>query len=290
MHPRCSIVTPCFNALGALPRCVGSVRGQVGVACEHLVQDGGSRDGTSEWARQQPDLATISEPDQGMYDAINRGWSRARGDILSWLNADEQYTPGTLARVTEAFDGHTGADVVWGDTLIVGPAGDPIAARREIPLRAAYVKNGFLYALSCSVFFHRRLWDEGLLRFDPAFRLAGDADLVLRLLAAGRRFIKIRGYLGLFGVDGGNLSVVQAERMEAEGRLVRERHRACASALGRRAVLACRHLERIVHGCYRPDTVDYAFALNERPDYRHIRASRIGGRFSYDKQAGGDAP
>ena len=91
-----SIATPTRNALAKLRRCVGSVQGPFGPSCEQLVQDACSTDGTPEWLFRQPDLKAVSEPDAGMYDAINRAWGRAQGQILSWLNSDEQYLPGTL--------------------------------------------------------------------------------------------------------------------------------------------------------------------------------------------------
>ena len=280
--PRFSIITPCFNSRAVLPRCVGSVRGQGGPAWEHLVQDGASADGTADWLGAQSGLDWRSEKDKGMYDAINRGWARAGGEVLSWLNADEQYLPGTLARVDEVFRAHPQADVVHGDTIIVGPEGDPLAARREIPLRAAYVRNGFLYALSCSVFFHRRLWDEGLLRFDEGFRNAGDADLMLRLMSRGRRFVQVRAYLGLFGVDGNNISITPSSRMEAEGAQLRERYGALRSPALRRLVVAGRHLERLLAGCYADDVLSYDFALDEKPAYRRIENARTGARFTYE--------
>lgn len=91
---RFSVVTPTRNSLTKLKCCVGSVRGQTGVEVEHLVHDACSTDGTVGWLSGQNDLDSVSENDSGMYDAINRGWSRASGDIVSWLNSDEQYLPG----------------------------------------------------------------------------------------------------------------------------------------------------------------------------------------------------
>lgn len=284
MNPRFSIVTPCFNSRALLPRCVGSVRGQGPVVLEHLIQDGGSKDDTAAWASSQPGLLVRSERDRGMYDAIGRGWTRARGDILSWLNCDEQYLPGTLARVDRAFREHPEADVVHGDFLVVDPQGRALAARREIPLRARYVSNGFLNVFSCATFFHRRLLDAGLLKFDPAFRVAGDADLILCLLEAGRKFVQVHEYFSLFGVDGNNLST-QGPLVAKEAALVRERHGALRSAALRRCVMLGRYAERLLAGCYRTDTVSYAFALDETPAYREFKHVRAASRFTYGRVA-----
>ena len=130
-----SVVTPSLNNLNGLRQCVGSVRGQRREGCEHLIVDAGSTDGTVTWlvegsgspgpdtprdwttatpsASGLPSLRWISEPDDGMYAAISKGWCHAKGDILSWLNCDEQYLPGTLAYVASLFDAHPDVDVVY---------------------------------------------------------------------------------------------------------------------------------------------------------------------------------
>lgn len=304
-----SVVTPSYNNIDGLRRCIGSVRGQSNAGLEQIVMDGASTDGTVAWLTglQQPEDVALtariessahalrwrSAPDHGMYDAIGKGWELARGEILSWLNCDEQYLPGTLARVAQVFTDDPGADVVFGDTIIVAPDGVPLASRREIPLRPGYLKNGFLYALSCATFFRRRLRDEGLLRLDGRYRYAADMELVLRLLSVKKRVRHIPFALALFGVDGGNLSATQAAAMAQEVEAIRKTYRAVPRPL-RVPYRAMRCLERLVSGCYRPASVSYDFALDEVPSYRHIPPTRIGFRFSYVRTvrqlAGGRAP
>ncbi len=280
-----SIITPSFNGLSKLKRAVGSVRGQAGVEREHVIQDAASEDGTVEWLKGQPDLSWKSEKDSGMYQAINRGWSRAKGGVLSWLNVDEQYLPGTLALAEKMLRENPDAEVIFGDTIIVGPAGDPLAARREIPLRAFYVKNSFLYSLSCSVFFRRSLWDRGLLRFDETYRNAGDAELMMRLLTHGVKVRHIGRYFSLFGVDGNNLTVRLAENMEKEGGRIREQYQAFRNPHFRRLVRLGRIAERLLSGCYREADLDYDFATDEKPNYRRVSAKKVTGRFTYDRAA-----
>jgi len=217
--------------------------------------------------------------DGGMYDAIGKGWSKARGEVLSWLNADEQYLPGTLCRVGEYFDGHPDVDAVFGNAIIVRPDGTPLAARREIPLRAIYVRNGFLYAFSCTMFFRRRLWELGLLDFKPRYRYAGDMDLVLRLLGKHIRIAHLDAYLSLFGMNGENLSTHL--RMERETRDIHLEHGAFRFRFLRRLMMAARHVERWSEGCYRHEAVSYRYAENERPDYRNVGPTKVGGRYSW---------
>ena len=98
-----SIVTPSFRHSDWLRLCVASVADQAGVEVEHIVQDAQSDDGTQEWLAQDRRVRAYFEKDQGMYDAINRGWRRATGEILAYLNCDEQYLPGGLRAVEEFF-------------------------------------------------------------------------------------------------------------------------------------------------------------------------------------------
>lgn len=276
------IATPVYNGLPTLPRCVGSVRGQEPwVERRHIIQDGGSTDGSRKWLSQATGLEAVCEKDAGMYDAIQRAWKRGDGDIYSWLNADEQYLPGTLTAVREVFAARPEVDMVFGNALIVGPNGEPLAARREIPLRPWYVKNSFLYALSCTLFFRRRLLDQGRLRFNLAYRAVGDAELILRLLKEGAVVHHLPRYLSLFGVDGKNLSL--SDRAQKEWAKIQDQFGAYPFGWMRRLVQSVRMAERAASGCYKTDTLSFAYALDEQPTYRHHRDIRLGFRFTYNR-------
>jgi glycosyltransferase involved in cell wall biosynthesis len=277
-EPRFSIVTPTRNSLEKLKRCVGSVRGQTGARLEHLIQDANSTDGTREWLQCQPNLFAVSESDGGMYDAINRAWSRSSGELLSWLNADEQYLPGTLAAVHDYFDAHSDVDVAFGDYIVTDARGRPVALRREIPFRRIYVVNSFLNLASCTMFFRRRLLDNGLLHFDNRYRYSADKDLVLRLSAAGAIIRRMPQYLALFGIDGTNLSTHRKVAEESEE--IRRTHGAFRLKALRHLVLIGRRVERLLSGGYRKDSVAYRYAINEEPSYVEYRATNIGGRYS----------
>jgi glycosyltransferase involved in cell wall biosynthesis len=276
--PLFSVATPTRNDLTKLRRCIGSVRGQQGVTVEHLVQDACSSDGTPAWLAAQADVQAVSERDRGMYDAIHRGWARAQGRYLSWLNADEQYLPGTLAFVHEWFQAHPQVPVLFGDYLVARPDGEAVALRREIPFRRAYVVNGFLNTSSCALFFRRELWDSGLLRFDDGLRYAADKDLMLRLHDAGVPIVHVPRVLAIFGIDGNNLSM--HAQMEVEAEAVRRRHGALGSRALRRLVLLGRTAERLLSGGYTRRDFSYRYALDERPSYRDFNARRLGGRYS----------
>lgn len=250
---------------------------------EHIIQDAASDDGTAAWLAAQDDCVWRSEPDGGMYDAIARAWARARGEFLSWLNADEQYLPGTLAVVQRYFDANPGVDVVFGDYIVTDASGRPVALRREIPFRPIYVANTFLNAQSCTLFLRRHLLDAGQLAFDPSFRYAADADLMLRLARRGARIRHTPRYLALFGIDGTNLSTHSA--VTAEAGAIRKRYGAYRLRALRAAVFASRRLERLLRGAYRREDVHYLYAIDEVPTYIEIAAAGVGGRYHLDEIA-----
>src|SRR6516164_1893097 len=99
-----SIVTPSFRNSDWLKICIASVADQQGAEFEHIVQDAGSDDGTEKWLAQDRRVKAFIEKDAGMYDAVNRGYRRATGDILAYLDCDEQYLPGALMSVHEFFE------------------------------------------------------------------------------------------------------------------------------------------------------------------------------------------
>lgn len=276
--PIFSIATPTRNSLDKLKRCVGSVRGQSDVAHEHIIQDAQSSDGTPAWLLEQRGIQAVSEPDGGMYDAINRAWSRSSGEIVSWLNADEQYLPGTLAKVQAYFDAHPEVDVVFGDYIVADAKGRPVALRREIPFRRIYAANSFINTASCTLFFRRRLLDEGLLHLDSRFRYCADKDLILRLSAAGKIIKRIPAYLSIFGVDGTNLST--HPQMEEEAESIRLANGAFRLHALRQIALVGRRLERLFSGGYRAESIRYCFATDEAPTYVEYESLNLGGRYS----------
>lgn len=108
-----SIVTPTKNSAAFLAECIASVQAQ-SASVEHIIQDGCSTDSTSEIARTaaaRHPVTFYSEQDSGIYDAVARGMSRARGDVLGWLGSDDYYTPWALATVQAVFDAYP--DVQW---------------------------------------------------------------------------------------------------------------------------------------------------------------------------------
>jgi len=276
-----SIATPVFNGMPAVKQCVGSVRNQSYKDWEHIVQDGGSTDGTAEWLATQDGLNSESRTDNGMYDAINNAWQRSTGDVLSWLNSDEQYLPRTLETVARCLDANPDIDAVFGDGIVVDKSGQALAARKEIPLRDWYAINGTLYVMSCTLFVRRRILDRvGML--DTSFRIVGDKDWIMRLLRGGARFLHISSFLGLFSVSGQNLTLTPGGAEESER--VRQKYGAYRYPLLRLFPRLCRYTEKAVRGCYGRHRVQYDFVQNELPESIHIE-TRVTSRWKWTVDA-----
>ncbi len=262
---RISIITPSYNMLAYLKRARASVADQQGVEVEHIVADGGSTDGTVDW------LASVAKPlaerpaagssfnyfsgkDAGMYDALNKGFAQASGDVVAWLNCDEQYLEGTLAFVRDTFAARPELDILFGGALLVRPDNSLLALRKPYPARYAYVATSHLYNLSCATFFRGRLWKDGV-RFDTRFRTLGDHDLILRTLKQGARTGTVSRPLAAFAFTGDNLS--WSENAKREAAQLHGEAPTWTKAL-RAPLTAMRLTEKFLHGAYSAGSVDYA--------------------------------
>lgn len=201
-----SVITPSYNMLHYLERCAASVADQEGGKFEHIVIDGVSTDGSREWLAKQGHIQSISEKDEGMYDAINKGLKLAKGSILAYLNCDEQYLPGTLAFIKDYFTRNPQVDMIFGDLLLIRPDGSLVAYRKGYQPRWFYILTSHLYVLSCTMFFRRRILEEGLF-FDRGYRAVGDAEFVIRVLRSGFNAKHVKHYFAVFTMTGKNLSI-----------------------------------------------------------------------------------
>jgi glycosyltransferase involved in cell wall biosynthesis len=259
-----SVITPSFQNSAWLKLCVASVADQ-GVAVEHIVQDAGSTDGTLDWLGADSRIRAFVEKDAGMYDAINRGLARARGDIRSYLNCDEQYLPGALRAVGDYFAAHPAVDVVFGDFVVVNPRGEYLFHRKvQTPLKN-HLRVSHLPAFSCGMFFRRKLIQNDKLLFNPALRAVGDGDWVLRLLERGIRLGVLRQFTSVFTLHSDNLGNSETALREA-----REMHaRAPIWVRGLKPLWILHHrLRRLTGGVYRQ--APFTFSL-----YTQLQPGRV---------------
>jgi glycosyltransferase involved in cell wall biosynthesis len=209
-----SVVTPSFRSSQWLRLCIASVADQ-GVEVEQIVQDAGSDDGTLDWLPKDPRVKAFVEKDQGMYDAINRGFRKSSGEILAWLNCDEQYLPGALKAVAEFFARHPDTDVVFGDVIMVDSKGDYLCHRKmQVPLKY-HTWTCHLSTLSCATFFRRRVFFEYGYQFDPKLRDVADGVWMLQLLERHTKMAALGAFTSVFTQTGVNMSAAPNARREA---------------------------------------------------------------------------
>lgn len=201
--PLISIVTPSYNMLQPLKLCCASVADQ-NVSVEHVIMDGKSSDGTTDWLAQQR-VVWFSEKDTGMYNALNKAIAKSKGDIIGHLNCDEQYLPGVLKFVVDYFAQHPKADFLAADFLVVDPKGDFVAYRKAFQPRWPYFFSNYLYTNTCTLFYRRKIFEN--CKFDESYKSIADVIFLYNVLKLGYRGHHVKKYFATFAYTGSNLSL-----------------------------------------------------------------------------------
>lgn len=203
-----SIITPSFNYGRYIGDCLESVASQHGVSIEHLVMDAGSSDNTAQVVRGFPHATFFQEPDEGMSHAINKGFIKAKGTWLMWLNADDFLQPGALAAVMEFASSHPDADAIYGTYQFVDASGKAIRTMKLLPYNRFVSLHYGCYVPSTATFLKRKSTvAEGHL-LDKRMRLVMDNEYYVRLSLAGKKLIYFPRVLASFRIHENNLSSV----------------------------------------------------------------------------------
>ena len=195
---RISIITVVYNGVGTLERTIQSVLNQSYKNMEYIIIDGASTDGTQQIIERYRDQLTfyISEPDDGIYDAMNKGISYATGDLIGFINSDDWYAEGAIESIADAYE-RTHADVIYGETMLVDASGGQRLLRRFSPEHffeampfghpgtfAAVKKNG------------------NTRYFNKEYRIAADYDMLLGFYLDNAEFYPIDDVVAFFSLSG----------------------------------------------------------------------------------------
>lgn len=197
-----SIVTACLDAGETIGRTIRSVVDEVGPGDEHVIVDGGSKDDTlsvvdsfrEEYSRKGARFLVSSEPDEGIYDAMNKGISRCSGDVIGLINSDDWYAPGVFVTVRRAFD-ENDAEIVYGALDYFDGSR---FFRREL-IHHDFLQRKMIPHPTC--FVRKDVYDR-LGTFTTRYRLAGDYEFMLRCRKAGVRFAMIPEPVASFSCGG----------------------------------------------------------------------------------------
>lgn len=182
-----SIITPSFNQAEFLEQTLESVLSQRGVDLEYIVVDGGSTDGSKEIIQKYADKLAwwCSEPDGGQYQAINKGFEKATGDVLAWLNSSDIYLPWTLTTVEQLFENHPEVDWVTANHKLCIGEENEFAGYQKMPgfSRNAFLKgmhgsrenHNFIQQETC--FWRRSLWEKIGGKIPDTYKYAADFHL-----------------------------------------------------------------------------------------------------------------
>ena len=182
-----SIITPSYNQGQFIGRTLQSVASQTGAEIEHVVFDGGSTDNTVDVLKAfEPPVRWVSKKDKGQTDAVNQGIHATDGEIIGWLNSDDIYYPGAIARVVQYFQDHPDVDVVYGMADHIDLVDHAFEAYPSAPWNLEQLKES-CFICQPALFFRRRVVEQyGLL--DESLNYCMDYEYWLRLGKAGARF------------------------------------------------------------------------------------------------------
>ena len=199
-NPRLSVITIVYNNVRDIERTIQSVINQTYSNIEYVIVDGLSNDGTLQVIDKYKSQITklISEKDEGIYDAMNKGLALATGDYVIFMNSgDGFYDNETVAAVFAAAED---ADIYYGETEMIADDGSSLGQRRH-KAPAKFTWRGFKYGMSIShqaIYIRRSLAEP----YDPRYQLSSDIDWIIRAAKKAKKIVNVNRYLAKYLVGG----------------------------------------------------------------------------------------
>ena len=210
-NPLVSIITPCFNGESFLEKTIQSVLGQQYENVEYIVVDGGSSDSTLDILSKYQDRVDyfISEPDSGMYEAIDKGFKLASGSIFAWINADDMYYPYTIQTIVRVFNNLKEVSWISGVPSIIDETGAMINVEAPKSYQRNWIRKGYQrgdvagFLQQESMFFRSAVYKRYPL--NTSLKLAGDYHL-WKDFAKSYELYTVKSVLSSFRVSSNQLS------------------------------------------------------------------------------------
>jgi glycosyltransferase involved in cell wall biosynthesis len=291
-----SIITPSYNQLEWLRLCIASVRDQglpstldsglSTIRVEHIIQDAGTpgikeladefdaeffQDGnlqnskSTEDSRKSYMLKVFSEKDGGMYDAVNRGFKRCSGDIVCYLNCDEQLLEGAVQNICDFFNNNPACEILSAGCLIVNSQGDLETIRPGLVPSLGHILTDHLPTLTASLFYRKEVIKNKWNIFDSRYKDLADMLWVIDRLAEKRNFKRASFYTSAFADTGQNMNLMPNARAEAN--YLQSKIPAYLKRLKFFYVIKHR-LTKFLLGCYAQSTIKYSIYTKSSPNAR----------------------
>lgn len=229
--PKISIITPSFNQADYLEATILSVLNQNYPNLEYIIIDGGSTDNSVEIIKKYADKLAfwVSEPDKGLYDAVQKGFNQSTGDIMAWLNSDDLYYPNALMTVADIFNDFS--TIKWlttvpttfdekGRTVNIT---DPKTVKWS---KFRFYTGDYAWIQQESTFWRRSLWQQSGGKMTIQLRFAGDFDVWLRFFRYEKLYFipTLTGGFRMRSKEQLSLDNMENYLIEAENCLAMERH------------------------------------------------------------------
>ena len=223
-YPKISVVTPSYNQGQFIELAIKSVLEQNYPNFEHIILDNCSTDQTIAILEKYPHLIWRSQPDRGQSHALNEGFSMATGEIIGWLNADDQYLSGCFDKIADSFANHPETDVAYGDYYWINEGGKIIQSRKELDFDIFILKYlHVLYIPSTSTFFKQKIFQENNF-LDTSLEYSMDYEFFLRLAHKKYKFLHIDAHLANFRWHKHNKSSIASKEQLEEKNMALLRH------------------------------------------------------------------
>lgn len=238
-----SIITITYNSAKSLQRALDSVQSQTYPDIEHILVDGASKDGTKQiieaYAKAHKNVRWVSEKDDGIYNALNKGIKMATGDVIGFLHSDDVlYSADSIGHIAAAFE-QSGADVVYGDLQYC--RGKKVVRRwKSNDFHPHALKYGWMPPHP-TMYVKREVYQQ-VGEYDEWFRIAADYDMILRIFSAGYKTHYIPEVLVCMEVGGASNKNTKARLSKTqEDYIVLKKNHIGAGLL----TVACKQLRKV---------------------------------------------
>lgn len=220
-----SIITPCFNSAKFIERTIKSVLNQSYKNIEYIIIDGGSNDGTVDIIKKYENKISYwsSEPDKGMYYAINKGMYLAKGEVVAYLNSDDIYYPDTLKKVISLFQARSDIDFVYGKLNFINKDDSKLYTLTYPIFNLDLFKSSNYSMIGQPSSFWKRDLMKKVNYFDVSFTLASDFDFFIKCGMRGKFFFTPE-ILAAFRIHSSQLTSRYKIRSQNEIKIIHKRY------------------------------------------------------------------